>query len=503
MKKRLRAQRGRTALVVVGAICVFAQPAFTIERFATRTGVPLNVWLTVAGVAATPLWYDMEGLGLAYESDGFTAGFDFVLNNDRKYTPSEIYMFGRYFDLLDGRVETRLGDLAVTAGRITHRDELDTPYSLFISSADIASTVVDVRYESDYFFYDTRWIELNRQSSLYTYQQPVYDETDGSLIGYTEVPLDRGANYKVYGVHLGNLRFGLQESVVYLNQTFYPEYFLSPLPMYFTQLVNSTEGKPWTQIANENSLMGVFTEYQWPNASVFGQILLDDWNDTFLRWATTEDHDNPAKFAWSLGGTIGTAIGTVGFYNAGATKYTFESTYADAENFNRYPYSYTYYPVSEYTANGELMPILPEDNYIGYLYGENNLAFRATLDNTFGGVRTNAMVEYTISGAKSPSNPWHEAVWHSSRRSEFLNDDRLEHRAIVVVNAEYWLGPLRISGSLTLGGVWNELELTPVDGAPDEQGIFVPSDTNRFIWEIGLQLQYALGIPVGQSSSTE
>jgi len=465
---------------------------------APDTDAPLDLWLTVGGVLTHPLSYDYEGVGFAYDRDLVSLGFDFVLNNDQKYEPSEEHMRGRYFDLLDGHVTLSGERLSLTGGRVVHRDEVRGPYSLFVSSAPNPTTLLNLRYDDGFFFYESRWLELNRQSSLYTYEVPVVG-SDAEEPGAIEKPLDRGAVYKAYGVDLGRMRVGLQESVVYLYTTFYPEYFLSPLPMYFTQLVNSTSGKPWTQRANENSLMGIFLEYAWDDAEVYGQFLIDDWNDMGVEWLAPSEWANPAKFAWSFGGNLALPFGTLGLYHAGATKYTFGSTYAGDRadgfrDYNAYPYSYTYYPVTEYTADGVLKPILPEDNYIGYLHGENNIAFMTTFSSAAFGVSYDASLEYTISGTKAPTNPWHEADWHTGQRTELLNDERLEHRLALDATAHRWLGPVRLGGSLRIGGVWNELRLEPVPGSPEESKLFVASDENRFLWKLGLEARFVYGL---------
>lgn len=496
----------RRLLCALGALLI-AGSAGATPLDAPDTEAPLDLWLTVGGAlgdrfiygAERPLFYDYEGLGLSYRRGVVDLGFDFVLNNDRKYEPSEPHMLGRYFDLLDGHVTLSGERLSATGGRVVHRDEVDGPYSLFISSASNPTTLLDVRYDDGFFFYESRWLELNRQSSLYTYHVPVTDPTTGDEIGVVETPLDRGAVYKAYGVDFGRLRVGLQESVVYLYETFYPEYFLSPLPMYFTQLVNSTSGKPWTQRANENSLMGIFAEYEWAQASVVGQFLIDDWNEMGIDWLAPGEWNNPAKFAWYLGGDLDLGVGTLGLYHAGATKYTFGPTYAGDRadgfrDYNAYPYSYTYYPVTEYTVDGTPTPILPADNYIGYLHGENNIAFMTTFASQARGVTYDASLEYTISGTKAPTNPWHEADWHSQQGTELLNDDALEHRLVFDTTAYRWFGPVRLGGTVRLGGVWNELELEPVAGAPAESKLFVASDTSRLLWQLGLEARFTLGL---------
>ncbi|MFW5688530.1 MAG: hypothetical protein ACOC1U_03075 [Spirochaetota bacterium] len=472
--------------------------------YAPRTGLPLNAWLTLAGVATAPLSFDKEGVGFAYTSELFDVGFDFVLNNDQKYTPSELHMRGRYFDLIDGRVAIRGSGITATGGRILHRDEVPGPYSLFISSAPNPTTVLDLRLDTGFFFYNTRWLELNRRSSLYSYDRPVLDSTGTPTDRFIREPLDRGAVYKVYGVDFGRLTVGLQESVVYLYTSFYPEYFLSPMPMYFTQLVNSTFGKPWTQVANENSLMGIYGTYEWDNASVFGQFLIDDWNEMGIDWLGVGEWNNPAKFAWSIGGTLELDAGTLGLYQAGATKYTFEPTYGEPGDYNRYPYSYTYYPVSSYaTRDYGTLPILPEDNYIGYLHGENNIAFMGTFASEAREVEYEASLEYTISGSKAPTNPWHEDYWHFQQGTRLLDEPTLEHKLLVRTDAHRWFGPLRVQGDLALGGVWNELELVPVPGAPEESGVFRPSSSNRFLWRLGLEVRYVLGFEPGDAAPEE
>ncbi|TFH04084.1 MAG: hypothetical protein E4H09_04155, partial [Spirochaetales bacterium] len=130
------------------------------ESAIVRTGMPLNVWLTFAGIATAPRSYDQEGVGFSYESDAFTLRIDGILNNDQKYTPSETHMRGRYFDLRDGSVRVSVGDFGLTAGRMVHTDEVFGPYSLFISSMERPTTAIDLRYDNGFFFYGTRWLEL-------------------------------------------------------------------------------------------------------------------------------------------------------------------------------------------------------------------------------------------------------------------------------------------------------------------------------------------------------
>ena len=52
---------------------------------------------------------------------------------------------------------------------------------------------------------------------------------------------------------------------------------------------------------------------------------------------------------------------------------------------------------------------------------------------------------------------------------------------------------IELSGTGMVGGVWNELALQEVPGAPEESKIFTPTDTDRFLWEISLEVRYVFG----------
>ena len=279
--------------------------------------------------------YDQIGFAAGHGRGIFGVAFDLMLINDDRYTPAEPYMFGHYFRMNEGIVSLTPDPFTLRAGRINHADEVETPYSLFISSADLTATIADIEYDDGFFFYRTRWISLNRN---WDYEANDMIPENASPTQQEVIPRDRGANYKAYGLRFGDVRFGVQESIVYINQEFYPEYFFSPLPMYFTQLVNTRgnteqndEGeKPWTQERNENSLLGFFLDYTTPSTYAYLQFLMDDVNLSSL--APGYDLTHPNKLAWSLGGRHAFDFGTLGFYHAGATKYSFAATTVDTSN---------------------------------------------------------------------------------------------------------------------------------------------------------------------------
>ena len=472
--------------------------------------------------------YHELGMVGVYDSGIFRMSMDFAARNDEKYVSAEpITMMGYYFDFREGKVELNLDPLTIRGGRVAHRDELATPYSLFISSWAPAAIVLELAYEDSFFFYKSRWIELTRNSRNFQQRIPVYEwpppgngegnveqdpptwppvDGDGDLIGYHWDPLDRGANYKVYGVKLGDWRVGFQESVVYLNQTFYPEYFLSPLPMYFTQLFNTEGDFPWVQRDDENNHMGFFVDHTVPGSWTYFQFLMGDINLNFL---TTQDRSHPQKWAWSFGGTRDTRHGRFGFFHAGATKYTFAATAVRGDNYSTKRYEYTYWPAVEFPYKETLNAIDYRDNYIGYLYGENNLAFMFTWENQVNQWWVDAMAEFVVSGSKSPANPWHEYRGHPGRFGDsnaphyihLLNESPLEWTFRLGTTVSRSIGPWDFTASAMMGAVFNELQVTAVpddppfdDQSKPEPALYKPSDENRLLFEFFLGLQYNFGV---------
>ena len=455
---------------------------------------PVDLWTSVTGDFGNerdPVAYDSIGVGFQYVDGIFDVGFEMWLVNDEKYFPPQPqFMRGRWLDFRDGYVALTGETLSFRAGRISTEDEVDTPYSLFISSVLPPLVTMDARFDNGFFFYNTRWMELTRRSDLYQFDGSVGDEPVGDL-----EPLERGAIYKSYGIRVGRFEFGLQEATVFIGSTFYPEYFFSPIPVYFIQVVNSEPGTPWDQIANENAMEGLFAQYSFPNLRLVGQLFLDDLNEFGIEWLAIGDWQQPAKFAWSLGAELETEIGRFGFFQAGASKYTYAATYTETGNFNRYPYSYTVYPVAEFDAREYgIRPILLEDTYVGYLFGENNAAFRLEYEPILDFASVASSLEYTISGSKAPTNPWHEADWHANEGTEYLDDPELEHRVELSGTIERSFGPFDLTAGLLLGGVWNELELNEVPGRPEEDRIWKPTGPDRFLWEIQIGGRYNFGI---------
>ena len=132
------------------------------------------------------------------------------------------------------------------------------------------------------------------------------------------------------------------------------------------------------------------------------------------------------------------------------------------------------------------------DNYIGYKYGENNLAFLFDYGNTFGPVDFYASLEYVVSGSKSPANPWHE----DTERGDYtllLDDAVLEHTLAAQVQASFPWRQWDFYSKLRLGGVFNRLELEASGGGGMD--VFRPqAGEHRLIYELVLGFNYTLTI---------
>jgi len=411
-------------------------------------------------------------------------------------------MFGRYFYVNDAHITFDYDRFYLKAGRTTQEDVIDSPYSLFVSSQPIPAVQVETSYNGSRFFYTSRWVNLNHNSDQIYFGSTAEDSYYGSEAEYLSeyedgIPwLDRGANFKVYGLNLGDWRFGLQESAVYLNDSFNPEFFFSPMIMYFTQLIVNGGAKPWTEYANSKHVMGFFLDRKTSDTYLASQILVDDINASIIPGISAE---NQNRIAWSLGGNKDFKFGRLGFYHAGATKNAFGATSAhnpETKDLDEYeadqiplyyssrPYAYTYYPAVSYELeDGTVMPIDYRDNYIGYKYGENNIAFMVDYDNVFfrkkpGEFSLYSSLEWVLNGEKSPANPWHEYdKWKDIEDATSLLDGTIEHLVVFrnrVDKAVSIFGiPFSLFADLELGMAFNAIQLEPA-GTEDDRDVQEP-----------------------------
>ena len=389
--------------------------------------------------------------------------------------------------------------IGITLGKFANYDMIDSPYSLFVSSAGNQAMMGEISLERGTFFYTDRWVGLNHnlQSGLY-YTASDKDLWPCSTKTQENLYRDRGLVLKTFGLRFGRLRIGYQDALLYTGQYFNIDAFAIPAPGWLVQYAASAAGRPWTSASDMNSLMGFFADYTEDSWYVYGQVLVDDVNLDPILDPSAQNYA-PNKLAASLGGRLDTKVGTFGLYIAGATRYTFESVRNEF-------YSYTYYPGSAVISEDALVGIPMEDLMIGYINGENNFAAMLTWKKAFPIATINSSLEFKLTGAQSPANPWHDQVgFTSSDWFRWLDDPVLEKKLTLKLGASRSFGRMTVWAKATVGYVWNRLALesvTAADSDTDSNGEYLteadgsepywrPSDQSTWFGAISVGLKYS------------
>jgi hypothetical protein len=144
------------------------------------------------------------------------------------------------------------------------------------------------------------------------------------------------------------------------------------------------------------------------------------------------------------------------------------------------------------------VPLDYRDNYIGYLYGENNLAFLVDYKRSFPRLDFGASLEYVISGSKSPANPWHDAVQgkDAGRYTQMFGEPVLEHTITARLQGAWTRRAWTFYGRLSLGGVFNRLGLEASADLPENpaMSIYRPQEgDNHLIYGLTVGATYTVG----------
>jgi hypothetical protein len=426
--------------VVACAFTVAEEPPEAVQVLVTP-GIVFDV------AALSPLSFSLD-LGLSYASRAFDVFGHVSAHNDGKYGAELVDLpggkSGSVYGMIDqGGIRFKYEHIAVAVGRLIQQDEIDSPYSLFVNSTSRSTMSASLSFDNSIFFYKSRWLGLNHDSGI---------SVDAWPNGYPE----RGATYKVYGLRFGELSIGYQDVSVYTHRWFDAEYFVSPLPSYITQYGRSTDGKPWRDTHDDNTILGVFVVWDRPGEfDVHAQFLLDDFGLGFIAPSL---NDNPWQMAFETGCRLTTDVGRFGLFAAMATRYTFAPSYGN--NFFGYynPYGYTYYPDTTYEVAGNARAFSSEDNLIGYKYGENNLALRLDWRGGLASFEVDSFVELRLSGSNSPANPWGDLI-SQPNGTHFLDDPVIEKRVIAELAVKRRFGDWELALGLLGGVAFDALQL--------------------------------------------
>lgn len=432
-----------------------------VRRYGRWILFSIGLFLTAGGVAAqenpfsieVPLTLRLGDGGFSHalevaarlESGTFGAVLGLAQYSNDRYDPVRSWGFlsWTWYEFLETGLYGTVGPFSFRAGRFGLAPMHESPYTLFRNPVAPAAPMADVVLNAGAFTYRTQWVQL----------------TYNSEFGYR----DRGAVIKSYELDLGEWRFGLQDAGVFDDAVFDFEYFVSPLPSYVVQYVNTSSNLPTAQSGDDNSLMGGFVEWRGERVSVFGEFLIDDIN--LNRFFFPDDRQIPDKLALSTGATYASEVGDMGLYMALATKHTFQAVgYSTREA----QYGYTFVPSATVGPDGQAIPL--EDNYLGYRWGENALSVMGTYRGVVGEDEAwefdlDGSLEWVANGSKSPGNPWHQEV-SVPRETEFLSDPVLEHQVKLQAHASRPITEWLSLGVLAeIGHIWNGLEVTEVPPA--------------------------------------
>ena len=421
-------------------------------------------------------------LSVSHQAGGFQAFWSMEAIRDGVY--GQMFDFGVTLLIREGGLRWSGGNLALEAGRLVLKDKVQSPYSLFLSGQGNSAVSARIDFEDDHFFFSDVWIDLNHASGT-----PVAS-------GF-EWP-NRAAVVKSYGLKFGNLRVGVQDAIVFSSNSssraalFDAEYFLVPAPGFFLQYIGRSEDGPWARDPqyNDNTLFGFFADWKRDGLFLRGQVLVDDFN--LNRFVNPGGYQNPDKIAWMIGGSIETDYGTFSLDHAGATKYTFQPYGNDTSNAMT---GYTFYPDTRFSVGSDTRFLSPEDSYLGYVHGENNIAFMGRWQDTFGGFAVDAALEFMLSGSKSPTNPWGSLLnWRDGGSgTKFLDDSTLEKKIVLSGGISTRLGAFTVYARMSAGAVFNRLTpdagtVDPINGTP----IYSPTAQNALIGSLTLGGKWAL-----------
>ncbi|PKL07270.1 MAG: hypothetical protein CVV53_00370 [Spirochaetae bacterium HGW-Spirochaetae-9] len=388
--------------------------------------------------------------------------------------------FGPFsLDIRNAGLVYDLGSLSLYLGKMPLKDEVDSPYSLYLSGASPSAMTGGFRYESGPFAFSNRWVGLDRnvESGLYRSHED------------SGIYIERGAVLKSYSYSLGKLRLGFQDATVFQGAYFDIDVFANPAPSFFVQYVLSASGRPNSRSGDQNSIMGFFGDYEGEGWSAYAQLLVDDFN--LNRFINPSAYQNPDKIAWSLGGRLELPLGTLGFYTAGATKYTFESVGGEF-------YSYTMHAGSAVISDGQTIAVPLEDQMLGYIHGENNLAFLTTWSAPLAGMDVQTGLELVLSGSKSPSNPWHNGESWSTLGTQLLNDPALEVRTLLGLRVSRCFGRWTLFAQAKAGYIANRLEPDYIAATSDTtqnlEPVFRPTGDSGPVAEISLGGSWSFGL---------
>ncbi|HOX92357.1 MAG TPA: hypothetical protein PLC54_05515, partial [Spirochaetales bacterium] len=265
-------------------VCLCA--GILIPRPASALDIDLGAQFGLGGDGSNPVWVGLNA-GVNYESGGFA--FDWLLHADSSgqfQSPFHGDYFGDFdVQIAHGFFSYASDPFSLVLGAKPSFDVVASPYSLFMSGRGLSIPGFAFSYQDERFLFREQWMLLGKDSD---YGWP-----------------DRSAVIKTYGMKLGGLRFGFQDSSVASGTAFDPLDVLIPAPSFLIQYVALAPGRPWSVDSsalgtNKNCIMGFFADYWADSWYAYAQLLVDNFN--MNRFFKPDGPFNPDKLAFSAGG---------------------------------------------------------------------------------------------------------------------------------------------------------------------------------------------------------
>lgn len=430
----------------------------------------------------------VEGyFGLNHVSDAFSISGEVFAESEGTYPePFLADFFGPFsLGIRNTGFSYKTGSLLLYLGKLPLQDKIDSPYSLFLSGTKPSAMTGGLDYTYENFNFSNRWIGLDKNT-----EPGLYQTTE------TAIYRNRGAVLKSYSYDFGRLLIGFQDATIFTDAYFDADIFALPLPSALVQPVLTASGRPGSRSGDYNSIMGFFGRYDADGYSLHAQLLVDDFN--MNRFLNPSAYKNPDKLAWTFGSNIKLPLGTLGLFTAGATKYTFESV---REEF----YSYTLHSGSAVYSDSAVVAVPLEDQMLGYVNGENNLALMARWEAPVSGMDLETGIELRLTGAQSPTNPWHNGEAWSVLGTQLLNDPVIETRVLWDFKLSTKIKSFTFFAHAKAGYVFNRLNPVypgsagyPVITEPDgdmKEPLFIPtSGDSSPIAQLSLGGSWSLGL---------
>ena len=133
----------------------------------TALDVTLDGSATLGTESPNPYWAAMD-IRASHAVSDFSFLWDISVSTDGSYGglfSGRLGLGGVTLRVQEGGLAWKRDKLTIQAGKLAMHDEIDSPYSLFLSSRGNSVPGLFFSYEDEQFFFNDRWAALNYNSA--------------------------------------------------------------------------------------------------------------------------------------------------------------------------------------------------------------------------------------------------------------------------------------------------------------------------------------------------